>query len=281
MDSCLSFLMVLIILPYLSIGQITPTEDAHSFENPQTLWVSNEKPSSAKEDLKPGSVHPQEESKPESIPAIEEYEKQKLNRLKRNIGRKFLVPRTVRPATFYEKPESSSGRISYKEKEGIVITNVVENSLGTMYFYQVKFDSGKIGYLSADAYVLDILVREGSLIPAGVVRTRRLPPKMKEGPSGQTVDMSSEAVEMVKNHITTPDPVTGERKTVEMKMIDAKSKLPNLTWRYGAKEIAPHQYRVTQYSEGGLDRQTIRTWIVDLYQVKVIPENTAARRLYP
>jgi len=280
MDACLSFLMAFIILPYLSIGQITPMADGHPSKNSQAQWVRNENPSSTK-DSEPGSVHAPEESKPESIPAIEEYEKQKLNRLKRNIGRKFLVPRAARPATFYEKPESSSGRISYKEKEGIVITNVVGNSLGTLYFYQVKFDSGKIGYLSADAYVLDILVREGNLIPAGRVGLKQLPPKIKEGPSGQTVDMSSEAVEMVKNHITTPDPVTGERKTVEMRMIDAKSKFPNLTWRYGAKEIAPHQYRVTQYSEGGLDRQTIRTWIVDLYHVKVTPENTEARRLYP
>lgn len=223
----------------------------------------------------------QEDSKPESIPAIEEYEKQKLSRLKQNIGRKFLVPRTVRPAIFYESPESPSGRISYKEKEGFAIMDVVQNRSGTMYFYKVKFDSGKIGYLGADGNALEILIREGSLIPAGKVRTRRLPQKVKEQPSGQTVDMSSEAVEMVRNHITTPDPVTGERKTVEMRMIDAKSKFPNLKWRYGAKEIGPHRYRVTQYSEEGFDRQTIRTWIVDLHQVKVMPENTAAKRLYP
>jgi hypothetical protein len=273
--------MTFIILPYLSIVQITPMVDAYSFENAQTRWVKNEKSSSAKEDLKPILVAEQEESKPESIPAIEEYEKQKLNRLKRNIGRKFLVPRTVKPVTFYEKPESSSGKISYKEKEGIVITNVVENSSGMKYFYQVKFDSGKIGFMNADPYVLDILVREGNLIPTGRVGAKRSLPKEREGPSGQTVDMSSEAVEMVKNHVTTPDPVTGERKTVEKRMHDAKSKFPNLVWRYAAKEIAPHQYRVTQYSEGGLDRQTTRTWIVDLHQVKVTPENTAARRLYP
>jgi hypothetical protein len=150
-----------------------------------------------------------------------------------------------------------------------------------MNFYKVKFDSGKIGYLGADGYALDILVREGNLIPVRRVGTKRSRSKIKEQPSGQTVDMSSEAVEMVKNHFTTPDPVTGVRKTVEMRMIDAKSKFPDLRWRYEAKEIGLYRYRVTQYSEGGLERQTTRTWIVDLHQVKVTPENTAAKRLYP
>jgi hypothetical protein len=261
------------------MGPIPPVKDVRFPKNLQTLLAKNEKPSPAKENLKPGMG--QEDSKPELIPAIEEYEKQKLIRLRQNIGRKFLVPRTVRPVIFFESPESQSGRISYKEKEGFITTDVVQNQSGRMYFYKVKFDSGKIGYLGADGNALEILIREGSLIPVGRVRPRRLHQKAKEQPSGQTVDMSSEAMEMVKNQITTPDPVTGERKTVEMRMIEAKAKLPKLKWRYEAKEIGPYRYRVTQYSEGGLNRQTIRTWIVDLHQVKVIPENTAAKRLYP
>ncbi len=45
-----------------------------------------------------------------------------------------------------------------------MIVEVVQNRLGTMNFYQVKFDSGQIGYLSADGNNLEIEIKKGSLI---------------------------------------------------------------------------------------------------------------------
>jgi len=224
-----------------------------------------------------GSI--QENSKPETDRTIKEYEREKFTRLKRNIGRRFITAIPDRPSEFYESPDHLERKVRLEGKERFQITEVVQNRLGTMYFYEVKFESGKKGYLSADGNNLEIRILEGRFISLSPKRTaKKVSPKTK---SLHTVDMGSEAVEMVKNHLTGKDPITEERKTVEKRMADAKaSSLPNLKWRYEAKEIGDYRYRVTQYVEGKPGSSTTRTWIVDLYRVKVTPENAAAKKLY-
>jgi hypothetical protein len=136
--------------------------------------------------------------------------------------------------------------------------------------------------LNADGYYLDIQIREGRIIPISPRRkTGGTSEKEKPSKSLYTVNMASEAVEVVKNDLTREDTVTGERKTVERRMLDAKAGAsPKLKWKYVGKKIGGYRYRVTQYVEGGAERQTIRTWIVDLETVKVTPENSAAKKLY-
>lgn len=91
-----------------------------------------------------GSSAPREDLKPGSIRAVEEYEKEKLLKLKRNIGRRLMTVPTANPTLFYESPDELERTLSVKkEKEALVIKEVVQNRSGSMNFYQVKFDSGK------------------------------------------------------------------------------------------------------------------------------------------
>ena len=219
---------------------------------------------------------PQGEHRAGQEQAIEEYEKEKLAKLKRNIGRRLLAVRTINPAEFYESTDDLARKLNIKrEKEGFVIMEVVQNPLGTMNFYQVKFDTGQIGYLSADGNYLQIKIKEGSLISV----SRRGGAKKKD--LSQSKALASQAVELVKNHLTLADPVTGAKRSVEKRMMDQKmSSFPNLKWRYEAKEIGNNKYRVTQYAGEEAGPPLIRTWIVDLSTREVKPENLAAKELY-
>jgi hypothetical protein len=218
---------------------------------------------------------PKEDSRQETSSAIEEYEQEKLAKMKRNIGRRLLTIKTVNPAVFYESPDDLERKLRVKrEKEGFVIVAVVQNQSGTMNFYQVKFDSGETGYLSSDANNLEIKIKEGSLIslPKRTSARKNL---------SQTKVLASQAVELVKNHLTLADPVTSEKRSVEKRMMDQKARsFPNLKWRYEAKQVGNNKYRVTQYAGEGAGPPLIRTWIVDLSTAEVKPENLAAKEMY-
>ena len=265
MNVHLSILTFLIILPYLSIIQTYPMVDPNFSKNPLSLLVKNGEQPSSKEDSKEG---------PPS--AIEEYEKEKLAKMKRNIGRRLLTVRTINPAEFYESPGNLERKLRIKrEKEGFVIVEVVQNQLGTMNFYRVKLDTGQTGYLSADGNYLEIKIKEGSLISVPM-RTGA-----KKKSLTQSNALASQAVELVKNHLTLADPVTGEKRSVEKRMMDEKVRsFPNLKWRYEAKEIGSNKYRVTQYAGEGAGPPLIRTWIVDLSTTEIRPENLAAKEMY-
>lgn len=230
-------------------------------------------------------VYPQGEHRAGREQAIEDYEKEKLAKFKQNIGRRLLTVKTINPAEFYESPDDLARKLNIKrEKEGFVIVEVVQNQLGTMNFYQVKFDTGQIGYLSADGNYLQIKIKEGSLISV----SRRGNAKKKDLSQSKALASqalnragSGQAVELVKNHLTLADPVTGAKRSVEKRMIDQKmSSFPNLKWRYEAKEIGNNKYRVTQYAGEGAGPPLIRTWIVNLSTVEVKPENLAAKEMY-
>ena len=93
--------------------------------------------------------------------------------------------------------------------------------------------------------------------------------------------LASQAIELVKNHFTLADPVSGEKRSVEKRMMDQKARsFPNLKWRYEAKEIGNYKYRVTQYAGEGVGPPLIRTWIVDLSTAEIKPENLAAKEMY-
>jgi hypothetical protein len=219
---------------------------------------------------------PKEDSRQETSSAIEEYEKEKLAKMKKNIGRRLLTVKTINPTEFYESPDDLEKKLRVKrEKEGFVIVEVVQNQLGTMNFYQVKFDSGERGYLSADGNYLEIKIKEGSLISV----PKRASPKKKS--VSQSKALASQAVELVKNHLTLADPVNGEKRSVEKRMMDQKARsFPNLKWKYEAKEIGSNKYRVTQYAGEGVGPPLIRTWIVDLSTAEIKPENLAAKEMY-
>jgi hypothetical protein len=265
MTAHLSMLMVLLILPYLSTPPPNPLVDPHFSKNPLTLLVKNEE-----------EVSPKEDSRQETSSAIEEYEQEKLAKIKKNIGRRLLTVKTVNPAVFYESPDDLERKLGVKrEKEGLVIMEVVQNQLGNMNFYRVKFDTGQIGYLSADANYLEIKIKEGKLISV----PKRGSAKKKS--LSQSKTFASEAVERVKNHLALADPVTSEKRSVEKRMMDQKARsFPNLKWRYEAKEIGNNKYRVTQYAGEGVGPPSIRTWIVDLSTAEVKPENLAAKEMY-
>ena len=249
----------------LSIIQIYPMAYPHLSNDPLILLVKNEQGSSPKGDSRDGPLQ-----------AIEEYEKEKIAKMKRNIGRRLLTVKTNNPAEFYVSPDDLERRLRIKrEKEGFVIAEVVQNRSGTMNFYQVKFDSGEIGYLSADANYLEIKTKEGSLISV----PKRIMTKKKS--LSQSKALASQAIELVKNHFTLADPVTGEKGSVEKRMINEKARsFPNLKWRYEAKEIKNNIYRVTQHAWEGKGPPLIRTWIVDLLTNEVRPENLAAKEMY-
>jgi hypothetical protein len=217
-----------------------------------------------------------EDSKPGPIPAIEEYERQKLAKLKQNVGKRFLTAPAVNPATFYVSPDDLERKLRVKrEKETFVIMEVVQNRLGTMNFYQVKFDSGEVGYLSADGNNLEIEIKKGSLIS--------LAKKASSGKKGSSSSkaLASQAVELVKNHPTLTESTTGGKRSVEMRMKEEKERsFPNLKWKYEAKGIGKNKYRITQYAREGGGPPLVRTWIVDLSTDEVIPENLAAKEMY-
>jgi len=265
MNVRLPVLAVFIVLLYFSFVQTYPCFGRHFSKDPLSLLAKNEE-----------SPSTQEDSSPSSIPAIEEYEREKLAKLKRNIGRRLMTVPTINPATFYESPDELGKKLRIKrEKEVFVISEVVQNRLGTMNFYQVKFDSGEVGYLSADGNNLEIEIKKGSLISLA----KKAGPRKKS--LSQSKALASQSVEWVKNHPTLADPVTGKKRSVEMRMREEKEKsFPNLKWRYEAKEIGRNKCRVTQYGSEGGGPPLIRTWIVDLSTNEVIPENLAAKEMY-
>ena len=256
MNARLPILMVSIVFLYFTFVQTHLCLGQHISKDSLPLLAKNEEGS--KEDLRGGPD-----------PAIEEYEKEKLAKFKRNISRRFMFVRTNNPAVFYESPDDLERKLRVKrEKEGFVITEVVQNQLGTMNFYKAKFDSGEIGYLGADGNNLEIKIKEGSLMSA----PKRGSSKKKS--VSQSKAFVSQAVELVKNH-----PTPGG--SVEKRMMDEKTRsFPNMKWRYEAKEIGINKYRVTQYAGEGVGPDSIRTWIIDLSASEVKPENLAAREMY-
>jgi hypothetical protein len=252
--------MVLIVSFYFSFVQSCPCLGYHL-----SLFAKNEEGSSTKEGLK--EVSPS---------AIEEYEKEKFAKLKRNIGRRLLTVKTISPAEFYESPDDLDKKLKInREKEGFVIMEVIQNRSGTMNFYQVKFDTGQIGYLSADGNNLEIKIREGKLISV----SKRKSAKKKS--LSQSRAIASQAIELVKNHLTAAHSVTGEKMSVEKRMMGEKARsFPGLKWRYEGKGIGGQKYRVTQYAGEGVGPPLIRTWIVDLSNSTVSPENLSAKELY-
>jgi hypothetical protein len=265
MNIRLPILIVFFVFLYFSFVQTHPCLGQCFPNDPLFLLAKNEEPTSPKEASMQGSP-----------PGIEEYEKEKLAKIKKNIGRRLLTVKTINPTEFYESPDDLEKKLRVKrEKEGFVIVEVVQNQLGTMNFYQVKFDSGERGYLSADGNYLEIKIKEGSLISV----PKRASAKKKS--VSQSKALASQAVELVKNHPTLADPVNGEKRSVEKRMMDQKARsFPNLKWRYEAKEIGSNKYRVTQYAGEGVGPPLIRTWIVDLSTAEIKPENLAAKEMY-
>ena len=261
----LLILIAFIAFLFLSLIQSHPCLGQHVPNNSLSLLVKNEEGASTGVD-----------SKGAPPKAVEDYEKEKLAKLKKNIGRRLITASTINPAEFYESLDDPEKRVRVKrEKEGLIIEKVVQNQLGTMYFYQVKFDSGETAYLGADGNNLEIKIKEGSLIsvPSRAKGSRRSLSQSK----GRVL----QAMELVRNHPTLTDPTTGKKKSVELRMVEQKMRsFPNLKWRYEAKEIGKSKYRVTQSSGEGSGPPLIRTWIVDLSTTEVIPENLAAKELY-
>ncbi len=257
MNVRLPILMALIVSLNFSFLQTHPCLGQHFSKESSPLLAKNE--AGSQQDLKGGSIPP----------AIEEFEKEKLAKLKKNIGRRFMFVKTNNPAVFYDSPDALERKLRVKrEKEGFVITEVVQNQSGTMNFYKVKFDPGETGYLGADGNHLELKIKEGSLISVSKKGSSR-----KKGVS-QSKALVSQAVGLVKNH---PTP-TG---TVEKRMVDEKTRsFPNMKWKYEAKEVGKNRYRVTQYAREGVGPPLTRTWTVDLSTSTVKPENLAAKEMY-
>jgi hypothetical protein len=265
MNTPLFALSVLFILPWVSTAQIDEPK-VGQFSGSAVV-------ASAKSDQ--GSS-PQGVSKDKSIKGVEDYEKEKLARMKKYIGKRYMAIKTARPPEFYESPENLRKKIAVREKEEFVIMDVVQNQSGTMNFYKVRLDSGKIGYLSADGLNLEIRIKDKSIMPV----TKMLG---KRGSPGVTVlkEKASKAIELVKNHLIPSDPVSKDKRSIERRMMEVKAtSFPTLKWRYEAKQIGNNKFRVTQYAEGESDRVITRTWAVDLATAKVTPENLAAKELY-
>ncbi len=261
----LPILIVFIAFLYLSFIQSYPCLSQHFSEDSLSLLAKNEEESSPKGDV---SVVPPK--------VVEDYEREKLAKLKQNVGRRLVTAPTINPAEFYESADDLGKKVRVKrEKEGLIIEKVVQNRSGTMNFYQVKFDSGETGYLSADGNNLEIKIKEGSLIS--------VPKKVRTSKRSltQSKGRGLQAVVLVRDHPTLPDPTTGKKRSVEMRMVEQKMRsFPNLKWRYEAKEIGKNKYRVTQSSGEGAGPPLIRTWIVDLSTEEVHPENLAAKEMY-
>ncbi len=258
MTTRLPFILGLIIFSCLSFNPACPCLGQHFYKDPPFLVAKNEEESS-----------PGEDSKANSASNIEEYEKEKLAKLKSNIGKRFLTVKKINAAVFYESPDDLERKLTIKrEKEGFVITEVVQNRPGTMNFYRVKFDTGQIGYLSADGNYLGLKTKEGSLIAVSSrTRAGKKGSMLSKGPA-------SKAVELVKNHVTPGG-------AVEKRMTDAKAKsFPFPRWRYEAKEIGGKKIRVLQYVEERGTPPFARAWVVDLSTGEVKPENQAAKEMY-
>jgi hypothetical protein len=259
MNIRLLILIVFYAFFYLSFVQTHPCLGQHLQKDSSSFMVKNEEPSPpSKEDLRK-----------DSPTAIEEYEREKLASRKKNIGRRLLTVKTINPAEFYESPDDLERKLRIKrEKEGFVIVKVVQNQLGTMNFYQVKFDTGQIGYLSADGNYLEIKIKEGSFISV----PKRV--RVKRQSVLQSKALASQAVELVKNDLTPAG-------SVEKRMMDEKAKsFPYPRWKYEAKEIGGKKFRVLQYVEERSAPPFVRTWIVDLSTRKIKPENLPAKELY-
>ena len=261
----LPFLVIFLVLSHLFLVQTHPCLGQHSPKESFSLLAKNEEAASANEDSK---VMP--------LKVIEQYEKEKLVKMERNVGSRLMTAPATNPTEFYESPDDLEKKIRVKaEKEGFVIEKVVQNHLGTMNFYRVKFDSGEVGYLGADGNNLEIRIKEGSLISV-----QKKASTVSRG-SSQSKVRSSQAVDLVKHHATLTDPTTGRKRSVEMRMIEERARsLPNLKWRYEAEQIGKNVYRVTQYSREGAGPSLSRTWIVDLSTTEVNPENLAAKEMY-
>jgi hypothetical protein len=257
-------LTYLLFLPWISTAQTEQRASPKFSGNALFASVKNEQEKASPED-----------SKDKPIKAIEDYEKAKLAKMKKNIGKLFMAVRTAHPPEFYDSPENLGKKIGVREKEEFLILEVVQNRSGTMNFYKVRLESGKIGYLSADGYNLEIRIRDGSIMPVTKrVSTKKVSPEAKR-------KQASKALEMVKNHLIPSDPVSKDKRTVERRMLELRAtSFPKLKWRYESTEIGNNKYRVMQYAEGESARPIHRTWIVDLSTNKVSPENVAARELY-
>ena len=256
--------IVFFVFLYFPFIQAPPCFGQHPSIHPLTVLAKDEDSSATREDSKPGPIK-----------AVEEFEKEKLLKLKQNVGKRLMTAPTTNPATFYESPDDLERRLNVtREKETFVILEVVRNRLGTMSFYRVKFDSGEVGYLGADGNNLEIEIKKGSLISLAKTGS----PKKKSVSQSKT--LASQAVELVKNHPTLTDSATGKKRSVEMRVIEEKERsFPNLKWRYEAKEIGRNRYRVTQQVREGAGPPLIRTWIVDLSTSEVNPENLAAKEM--
>jgi hypothetical protein len=103
----------------------------------------------------------QEELKSQRDNAIESFEKEKLERMKRNVGRWFIITKPDPAPEFFENPDALQKKFHVKEKDSFLVTEVVQNKGRDMNFYRVKMESGKILYLSADALYLELKIREG------------------------------------------------------------------------------------------------------------------------
>jgi hypothetical protein len=258
MNARLSILLGLIVFFFFSFIPPHACAGQHFYGDSSFLLAKNGERSS-----------PVEDSKESSLQGIEKYEKEKLAKLKGNIGRRYLTVKKINPAEFYESPDDLGKKLMIKrEKEGFVITEVVQNHSETMNFYQVKFDTGQVGYLSADGNYLEIKIKEGGLISV----PKRASTKKRS--LSQSKALSSQAVEMVKNHPTPSG-------SVEKRMMDEKAKsFPYPSWRYEANEIKAKKFRVLQYVEERGAPPFVRKWTVDLPTREVRPENLAAKEMY-
>jgi hypothetical protein len=265
MNVPLSALTVLLIFPWVSTAHIDERKVGQFSENAVVASAKSD------EESPPKGV-----SKDKSIKGVEDYEKEKLARMKRYIGKRYMAVKTARPPEFYESPNNLKKKIAVREKEEFVIMDVVQNQSGTMNFYKVRLESGKTGYLSADGLNLEIRIKDKSIMPLTKMLGKKGSPSVSA-----FKEKASKAIELVKNHLIPSDPVSKDKRSVERRMMEVKAtSFPTLKWRYEAKEIGNNKFRVTQYAEGESDRVIIRTWAVDLASGKVSPENLAAKELY-
>jgi len=125
------------------------------------------------------------------------------------------------------------------------------------------------------------LILNLGVVFGGVVSSDKPRERIMEKRLVQSKDPSYRAVELVKNDPTLIDPTTGKRRSVENRMLDAKSAYyPKMTWRYEARQIDKDMYTVTQHVDNGKGETFTRIWTVNISANRVAPENSAARKLY-
>ena len=105
----------------------------------------------------------QEDLKKQRDMAVEGFEKEKLERMKRNVGKWFIVVRPDSTQEFFENPNALRKKFPVKEKDAFLVVEVVQNEARNMNFYKLKMESGKVLYLSADALYLELKIREGGI----------------------------------------------------------------------------------------------------------------------